>query len=90
MAFKVLVSRRVLKRVRKLPSQVQNRFELLHEVLEKSGPTGAHTWPNYSPLSATEYHCHPGYHHVACWRHEKSTIIIEAYYVGSREDASYA
>jgi hypothetical protein len=29
------------------------------------------------------------YHYVACWRHEKETIIIEVYYVGSREDAPF-
>ncbi len=26
---------------------------------------------------------------VACWKHEKNTIIIEVYYAGSRENAPY-
>jgi len=40
-------------------------------------------------LSEIEYHCHLTYHYVACWRHEKETIILEVYYVGSREDAPF-
>ena len=42
----------------------------------------------YTPqLSKNEYHCHLNYRYVACWRHEKNTITIEVYYVGSREQA---
>ncbi|MBD3393359.1 MAG: hypothetical protein GF418_14625 [Chitinivibrionales bacterium] len=90
MPFKVLVSRRVLKKIAKLPQKVQNRFDILYGVLQKSGPAGPHDWQKYSKLSEHEYHCHLTYHYVACWRHEKKSIIVEVYYVGSREDAPYA
>jgi hypothetical protein len=46
-------------------------------------------WPNFSKLSATSYHCHLGYRHVACWRCERRAVIVEVYYVGSREAAPY-
>ena len=29
------------------------------------------------------------YHWVACWRNENGSIVVEVYYVGSREDAPY-
>jgi hypothetical protein len=40
-------------------------------------------------LDENIYHCHLAYKWVACWKHEKSTIIIEVYYAGSRENAPY-
>ena len=46
-------------------------------------------WSKYSKLSSQEYHCHLGYSWAAYWRNEKNTIIIEVYYVGSREKAPY-
>ena len=35
------------------------------------------------------YHCHLSKDWVACWRWEKSTVEIEVYYAGSRENAPY-
>jgi hypothetical protein len=61
----------------------------LIRVLIDSGATGPYNWQNYSKLNVNQYHCHLTYRYVACWRHEKNTIIIEVYYVGSREAAPY-
>ncbi len=86
--YKVMLSKRVLKRLARLPEKVRKRFEDLAQVL-RAGPTAPYAFQNYSPLGDGGYHCHLGYRHVACWRCEKGTIIIEVYYVGSREDAPY-
>ena len=56
--------------------------------LKESEPVQT-SWMNYSQLANGTYHCHLGYHHVACWRCENGTITIEVYYVGSREGAPY-
>ena len=80
----------MFRRLVKLPKTVQRRFDMLYEVLKHAGPTGAHAWMNFSKLDKNSYHCHLNRSYVACWRHEKKTITIEVYYVGSREDAPYA
>ncbi|HAJ78357.1 MAG TPA: hypothetical protein DCO75_01180 [Fibrobacteres bacterium] len=89
MAYIVTIKNRVCKNIEKLPVPVQEKFKTLLKVLMQSGTNGAVAWQNFSKLSENEYHCHLTYHYVACWRHEKKTIIIEVYYVGSREDAPY-
>ena len=89
MVYKVALKRSVTKHLRKLPHNVQDRFEALAVVLRDGGPTGPHAWSNYSPLGENKYHCHLTYHYVACWRYEKGTITIEVYYAGSRENAPY-
>jgi mRNA-degrading endonuclease RelE of RelBE toxin-antitoxin system len=89
MRFTVTMKRSVLKAIGKLPEDVQERFRALSRVLEAEGPAGPHAWKNYSKLCDNEYHCHLNYSYIACWRYEKKTIIIEVYYVGSREDAPY-
>jgi mRNA-degrading endonuclease RelE of RelBE toxin-antitoxin system len=89
MAYQVIVPKKVRKNLRKLPKNIQERFDVLTISLRDAGPTGPHGWQNYRRLSENEYHCHLTYHYVACWRHEKGTITIEVYYAGSREDAPY-
>jgi hypothetical protein len=89
MAYSIVLKKAIKKKLWKLPLNVQQRFEALAVVLRDGGPSGPHTWSNYSKLGENEYHCHLAYHYVACWRHEKKTIIIEVYYVGSRENAPY-
>lgn len=44
-------------------------------------------WHNFSPLDKGKYHRHLNYRYVACWTHSKEEILIEVYYVGSREKA---
>jgi mRNA-degrading endonuclease RelE of RelBE toxin-antitoxin system len=89
MEYRISIKRKIARRLDKLPEPVRKKALILVDVLRDDGPTGPHTWQNYSKLSENEYHCHLTHHYVACWRYEKSTIIIEVYYVGSREDAPY-
>lgn len=86
--FEVLINKRSNKQLRKLPQKVQDKFWVLVGDLERSGPCQP-GWPNYSPLGENEYHCHLGYSWVACWKHEKGSVQIYVYYVGSREGAPY-
>ena len=88
MAYEVMISRRALKNLRRLPDRVKDLFDLLVADLETKGPLQP-GWRNYSKLGPDMYHCHLTYAYVACWRHEKGTITIEVYYVGSREKAPY-
>jgi mRNA-degrading endonuclease RelE of RelBE toxin-antitoxin system len=87
--YEVYFKKSVKKAVASLPANVQERFYVLVDILENAGPSGGHVFKNYSKLGENKYHCHLTYHYVACWRHEKNTITIEVYYVGSRENAPY-
>lgn len=87
--FKVVWDRvKVKKTLRSAPKNVQVRFTALVRALAWSGPLQP-GWPNYSPLSGNTYHCHLTYSWVACWRHDGDSVVIEVYYVGSRERAPY-
>lgn len=88
MQYTVKIQKKALKDIKKAPDRIQMKLDLLVEDLEKTGPEQPE-WPNYSMLGKVTYHCHLDYHWVACWRHEKDSIIIEVYYAGSREDAPY-
>jgi len=87
-AYNVVTKKKILKGFKKLPVWVQKKTAALVNDLKDKGPEQPN-WQNYSKLSKTEYHCHLGTSWVACWKHEKGTIIIEVYYVGSREKAPY-
>lgn len=86
--YTVIVKRKIMRDMRKLPLNVQQLFLRLRNDLASSGPVQP-SWMNYSMLSGGNYHCHLGYHHVACWKCENESITIEVYYVGSREGAPY-
>ena len=86
--FNVIVKRKVDRSVQKLPLNVKELYRRLLIDLRENGPVQPQ-WPNFSKLSNENYHCHLGYHHVACWWNENGTITIEVYYVGSREGAPY-
>ena len=88
MRYEVVIKKKVLKGLRKLPLWIQKKFAVLAKDLQEQGPEQP-TWQNYGKLSPTEHHYHLGTSWVACWRHKKPTIIIEVYYVGSREKAPY-
>lgn len=88
MEYEVLIKRKIVRHLSKLPDRVQTKFWLLVENLEESGPVQP-KFPNYSKLQDGEYHCHLGYSWAACWKHEKDELTIEVYYVGSRENAPY-
>jgi hypothetical protein len=86
--YDVLVPRKVLKRIERMPESIQDRMADLLRDLKEVGPLQP-GWPNYGTLGPGRYHCHLPYKWVACWYHEKGTIRIEVYYAGSREDAPY-
>ncbi|NLK46037.1 MAG: hypothetical protein GX297_05215 [Treponema sp.] len=88
MTYTVTIQKKALKDIKKAPDRIQRKFDLLVEDLEASGLVQS-TWPNFSLLGKFSYHCHLDHHWVACWRHEKETILIEVYYAGSRENAPY-
>jgi mRNA-degrading endonuclease RelE of RelBE toxin-antitoxin system len=88
MEYDVVIKKKVLKGLKKLPQWVQKKLGVLVLDLKEKGPEQP-MWQNYSKLSSTEYHCHIGTSWAACWRHHKKTIVIEVYYVGSREKAPY-
>ncbi len=86
--YNVFIKKKIVKNITKLPLWVQKKMAVLAMDLKEKGPEQAN-WQNYSKLSPTEYHCHLGTSWVACWNHDKDTINIEVYYVGSREKAPY-
>ncbi|MGK0291385.1 MAG: mRNA-degrading endonuclease RelE of RelBE toxin-antitoxin system [bacterium] len=88
MKFKVNIKKKVEKGLDKLPKQVKQLFFLLIEDLKADGPIQK-DWHNFSPLGKEKYHCHLNYRYVACWSYSKNEILIEVYYVGSREKAPY-
>jgi mRNA-degrading endonuclease RelE of RelBE toxin-antitoxin system len=88
MKYQVSIKKRVAKGLKKLPKNVQRLLFLLIADLQEDGPI-QNSWPNFSPLGKDRYHCHLTYRYVACWICRKGEIIIEVYYVGSREKAPY-
>jgi mRNA-degrading endonuclease RelE of RelBE toxin-antitoxin system len=88
MSFEVVLKKRVVKQLGKLPKLVQVSATELVNDLRSRGPV-LPNWPNFSKLGPHEYHCHLKRKWVAVWRHEKDTIVVEVTYVGSREDAPY-
>ena len=88
MKYEVRVKKKVDRRLRKLPSDVQKLLYLLVADLQADGPIQK-SWRNFSPLGQDRYHCHLNYRYVACWTCRKDEIVIEVYYVGSREKAPY-
>jgi mRNA-degrading endonuclease RelE of RelBE toxin-antitoxin system len=88
MAFQVRVKKKVARGLSKLPENVKQLLYLLVADLQAEGPI-QRDWRNFSSLGEDRYHCHLTYRYVACWTHKKNEIIIEVYYVGSREKAPY-
>ncbi|MGR3319396.1 MAG: type II toxin-antitoxin system RelE family toxin [Candidatus Anammoxibacter sp.] len=86
--YDVKIRRKIEKALSKLPQIVQIKFDRLVTDLMEFGPV-LPNWKNYSKLKDNKYHCHLGNNWVACWKIEKESLIIEVYYVGSREKAPY-
>jgi mRNA-degrading endonuclease RelE of RelBE toxin-antitoxin system len=88
-SWTVNVSKKAVKRAKKLPKSVMHLFEALLLDLSKTGPI-QHEWANYSKLTQDRYHCHLNYSFVAIWEVVDNQIrILEVTYVGSRENAPY-
>ena len=88
MKYEVRIKWKVERGLRKLPADVQKLLFLLVADLQIDGPIQK-TWRNFSSLGGDRFHCHLNYSYVACWTCRKHGIIIEVYYVGSRERSPY-
>jgi len=86
--YTVLVSRKVLRSISKMPESIQLKMANLVEDLRDNGPLQPQ-WPNFRRIGKNEYHCHLSRKWVVFWYWEKGTIEIEVYYAGSRENAPY-
>ena len=92
MAWGVLLTANVRKRLKKLPKSIDEVFQLLLAEISLSGPVQPN-WPHYGKLRENCHHCHlqrgrPTY--VAVWRVlSKEGKVIEVTYVGSHEKAHY-
>ncbi len=88
MRYEVRIKKKAERGLQKLPSDVQKLLFLLIADLQAGGPVQK-SWQNFSPLGRDRFHCHLNYRYVACWTCQKNEIVIEVYYVGSREKAPY-
>ena len=88
MQYEVKIKKKALHGLKKLPINVRKLLFLLIEDLKADGPIQKR-WHNFSPLGNDTYHCHLNYRYVACWTYRQGEIVIEVYYVGSREKAPY-
>ena len=88
MQYEVRIKKKVVRGLKKLPKKIQQLLFLLIEDLKADGPVQKN-WENFSSIGKGKYHCHLTYHYVACWTCRQGKIIIEVYYVGSREKAPY-
>ena len=86
--YQVVWKRKIDKQIKKLPTDVKNRFLILVKDLRKKGAI-LPEWDRYSKLSKDFYHCHLGYSWCAVWQWEKGAIVVEVTYVGSRENSPY-
>jgi mRNA-degrading endonuclease RelE of RelBE toxin-antitoxin system len=88
MKHEVRIKKKVARGLEKLPADVQKLLFLLMADLQTDGPIQK-SWRNFSALGKDRYHCHLYYRYVACWTCRNNEIVIEVYYVGSREKAPY-
>ena len=88
MGYEVRIKKKVARGLQKLPAGVQKLLFLLIADLQADGPI-QRSWRNFSLLAKDRYHCHLTHRYVACWTCRKDEIVIEVYYVGSREKAPY-
>ena len=86
--YDILVKKRTIKDIEKLPAAIQKKLAMLIDDLKERGPIRS-DWPNFSKLGKDTYHCHLSHKWVACWYFEEDSVIIEVYYAGSRENAPY-
>ena len=86
--YEVIIKRKTLKGMRRMPEPIQKKMANLVEDLRDKGPIRK-DWPNFSKLGKDQYHCHLAHSWVACWSHEHNSVVVEVYYAGSRENAPY-
>ena len=86
--FEVVFTKAAKKGIRNLSEIDRKRLNRLVDSLKKAGPMQP-AFRNFSKLGENTFHCHLSYSWVACWSQENEKVIIEVYYVGSREKAPY-
>ena len=92
MKWQVRLSKRAVKKYRKLPRHIQERFKALALELRTIGPV-QRQWPHYGKIQGMEncYHCHikPGRPtYVAVWK-VTGAHCLEVTYVETHEGADY-
>lgn len=99
MKYSVFMKKRFEKVIREMPESAQETLLRLVDDIGETGPVQP-LYPNYSKLREGTYHCHLAYKWVACWKRDgraapqtrenaEKKILVEVYYVGSREKAPY-
>ena len=92
MEWQVVIPKRVMKTVDRLPDRVKKTLFVLMKEIEANGPARGN-WPNYSKLKDQRHHCHlkkgkPTY--VAVWQVVDNEIrLVEVVYAGTHEKAPY-
>lgn len=95
--WNVTLTRCAYKQLKKLPNIVNEAVFFLMKDIRENGPSTSGAWKNYGKLKGMgggdKRHCHlkkgsPTY--VCCWEViDKTVRIVEVYYVGTHEKASY-
>ncbi|MDY6905577.1 MAG: cytotoxic translational repressor of toxin-antitoxin stability system [Thermodesulfobacteriota bacterium] len=92
MEWQVVIPRRIMKMVDRLPDRPKKALFVLMKEIEEKGPARGN-WPNYSKLKNQLHHCHlkkgkPTY--VAVWQVVDNEIrLVEVVYAGTHEKAPY-
>ena len=55
--YHILVKKRTIKDIEKLPAAIQKKLAMLIDDLKERGPIRS-DWPNFSKLGKDTYHCH--------------------------------
>ena len=89
MRYEVVIRKKAYQGISKLPVIARRVLRSLLLDLE-NGPVQP-KYKHYGKLKGdNKYHCHLDYHWVACWECKEKRLIVEVYYVGSRESAPYS
>lgn len=90
--WKVYLSKKVAKKLGRLPEKVKKATAALARDIERHGPVRGN-WANYGKMSDGTHHCHltKGRTTYVCfWQmHDKKIKIVRLTYVGTHEKAPY-
>lgn len=86
--YEVLFSSKCEKQLERLPKRELLVLKRLVDNIMANGPVQP-LFMNYGKLGRNSYNCHLSYRWCACWRNENGSVIVEVYYVGTRENAPY-
>ena len=66
--YKVVIRKRAVKGIEKMPRIAQLTMGNLVDDLEKDGPI-LKAWANFGKIGKNRYHCHLTHKWVACWEY---------------------